>query len=293
MNDSYSADLHLHSHWSFDGEQSVEEVFAYAKERQLKAIALTEHHTLDSAAEASQVALRYLGIRYVRSAEITVTCSIGKVDLLCYGFPNVLPASLKSILEEYRCWQREYATGIVRGVQALGLQYTSDDHVRLVSSFRYAPAVNVQGMTHVCNERWKNHFLQRGFIRSEEEYAPFMEQVRMKGKPPHIPCVDRVLPAIKQAGVLIFIAHPVRYFKICNQSRMDQLREELSLDGVECIHPAVTPELSRSYRAYCIRHKLLSSGGSDCHNASQRGRYLGRFGTPEEWWREIAGRLLW
>ena len=61
------------------------------------------------------------------------------------------------------------------------------------------------------------------------------------------------------------IAHPAGYFKGMNEKRMDEVLEALPLDGIECAHPSVPEEYTAFYRAYCKKHGLLSSGGTDCH----------------------------
>ena len=47
---------------------------------------------------------------------------------------------------------------------------------------------------------------------------------------------------------------------------MDALRQECQLDGIECAHRMVPPELTVFYREYCKKYNLISTGGSDCHN---------------------------
>ena len=61
------------------------------------------------------------------------------------------------------------------------------------------------------------------------------------------------------------IAHPAGYFRQTDRRRMDALREECGLDGIECAHRSVPPELTAIYRQYCREHGLLSTAGSDCH----------------------------
>ena len=50
-------------------------------------------------------------------------------------------------------------------------------------------------------------------------------------------------------------------------ARMDELREMLQFDGIECAHPSIPEELTPFYRQYCKDHGLLSSAGSDTHSS--------------------------
>lgn len=48
---------------------------------------------------------------------------------------------------------------------------------------------------------------------------------------------------------------------------MDALREELQFDGIECSHSGFGCEISKFYRSYARKHKLLCTGGSDNHGS--------------------------
>ena len=119
---------------------------------------------------------------------------------------------------------------------------------------------------------------------------------------PPYPAVKRVVQAVKEAGGLVVIAHPTNYFLRDDVSRMDVLRRECDLDGVECAHRIVPPELTEFYRAYCKKHGLVSTGGSDCHHPEdvvspplQPGHttarhFAGHIGA-DDWFEEFLERL--
>jgi len=73
-------DLHLHSVWSYDALAEVEPYFRRAEELGVRAIAVTEHHNLDSIAETLAAAARYPRVRMIPAAELTVTTSLGPAD---------------------------------------------------------------------------------------------------------------------------------------------------------------------------------------------------------------------
>ena len=55
---------------------------------------------------------------------------------------------------------------------------------------------------------------------------------------------------------------------------MDLLRVE-SFDGFECYHSNHSVEGTQRLLRRCEKHKLLISGGSDCHGTFVSGRHLG------------------
>ena len=264
-NDLY--DLHLHTYWSYDATANPKNYFQRARELGVRCIAIADHHVLDSLEEVMQIAQDYPDVRTIPSAELTVTTSIGSVDLLCYGFPREFSLELKRILDMYHAWQRAAGEARSRGLQALGHDFSDAHRLELLKSYRPPMAIEMQGNTHVKNSVLRGYFVERGFIASEEEYSTLMNQARKAFPFPPYPDVKEVIPVVKELGVLVAIAHPYGYFGGCDVSRMDALREECHLDGIECINKSlIPPEYARLYREYCLKYGLFSVAGSDCHS---------------------------
>jgi len=284
-------DLHLHTHWSYDALVSVEGHFKRAQELGIRCISITEHHVLDSLNEVLDVAKRYPEVRAVPGAELSVTTSVGSVDLLCYGFSMDFPQELKKALYEYHEWQREYGHALSKGLEALGYDFSDPQRLELLRSYRPAHIVRFQGNTHVRNGVLRQHFVDRGFIADHEGYAELLGRVRKAHPLPGYPDVDRVAPAVHAAGALIAIAHPHGYFQQGNRERMDALREECGLDGIECAHASTPAEFSATYRQYCVEHGLFSVGGSDCHTADDLEGMFACHHGEDEWLEEFLERL--
>ena len=102
-------DLHLHSYWSYDATAEVEDHFKRARELGVRYIAITDHHVMDAFAQVLECAKRYPEVTPILSSEITVTTSVGGIDLLCYGFPRELTPPLQELVDFRHDWQR--ATG--------------------------------------------------------------------------------------------------------------------------------------------------------------------------------------
>lgn len=284
-------DLHLHTCWSYDATMLPEDCFTAAQELRVTTIAVTEHHNFDSQKELTIAAKDYPDIRLIRGAELSVDCSIGSVDLICLGLPKVLPEELDKVMDEYHAWQQNMGKAICAGMQALGHDYTDKHRMSLQMDFKPERVRDRQGITHVQNELQRNYFLERGFITSADEYSLLLQKIQRTSGVPAYPAAEMVVPAVQRAGGLVVIAHPTGYFNRDDEGTMDRLREELSLDGIECGHCANPPELVSVYRAYCEKHGLLSTAGSDIHHASQIESRFGVHLGKEEWLNEILERL--
>ena len=260
-------DLHLHTYWSYDALAQPESHFNRARELDVECFAITDHHVLDSLPEVLEIAQGYPEIRVVPSAELTMTTSIGSVDLLCYGFPADLPAAMVQVLEAYHDWQRDFGSAISAGLQALGLDFSNADRLELLKSYRPSKTIELQGNTHVKGGVIQQYCVDRGFIDRVGDYADLMSRAGAATRFPPYPHVKDAMPAVKEAGALVAIAHPFGYFREDDVERMDALRVECSLDGIECAHPGraarvhgEVPRVLRTPRAVLNRRFRLSYG---------------------------------
>lgn len=291
VTDVATYDLHLHTHWSYDATAEAEEHFRRARELGVRCLAITEHHNLDSWEDVQAVAADYPEIAVVRAAELTVTCSVGSIDLVCLGFPRALSPGVQEVLNAYHQWQRDYGSAVSRGMVALGYDYGDPPRLDLLRSYRPDKTIRVQGNTHVKNGAQRDHFLAQGWVPDVEGYGALMKRVTETVDLPPYPSAELVIPPLKEAGVLLSIAHPAGYFQRDSRDRMDQLRQELQLDGVECAHPSVPAELTPVYRAYCQEHGMVSTAGSDAHTTEDIHALFARHGGEEKWLDEILDRL--
>jgi predicted metal-dependent phosphoesterase TrpH len=284
-------DLHLHTYWSYDATAHPESYLSQARALGLRCIAITDHHVLDSLPEVLRLAASYPDVQTLPAAELSVTTSIGSVDLLCYGFPDLFSSELQDLLNTYHAWQRAAGEAWCEGMQALGYDYSAAHRQALLESYRPPKTIQLQGYTHVKNQVQRRYFLERGFIAAEGEYTALADRFRDRVHLPPYPHVETVVPVLKRAGILVAIAHPYRYFDGHNLPRMDALRDECDLDGIECVHPSIPDEYGQLYRAYCERHELFSVGGSDCHADAETQSLFAGHGGADGWLDEFLDRL--
>lgn len=289
-----SFDFHLHTVWSYDACTPVERYFELARERGVKTLAITEHHTMDSFPEIQSIAPAFPEVAYVAGAELTVSSELGTFDMVCLGLPPSPTPELTEVFERYHRWQRIRGDETSDALTAAGFSYTREDRLALLRRYRPERTIEVQGITHVQNG------VQQDYLIKEKEYFPdaraFHEFLMGKAFTPY-PAAETVLPAVKRSGALVFIAHPAGYFNIDDVRRMDALRELLGFDGIECAHDSVPPELTPFYRRYCVEHKLLSTAGTDSHSVAESpyrfgaGHEFGRHIGEDRWRDEILERV--
>ena len=97
--------------------------------------------------------------------------------------------------------------------------------------------------------------------------------------PTKYPSVKEVIDEIHSAGGIAVLSHPGKYK---NQEELEEYTE-LGLDGIEVWSPYHDEELTEQLQAYCKKHKLLATGGSDFHGIYGRHTVtIGSYCTPQE-----------
>ena len=291
MNTHASYDLHLHSYWSHDASAEPKSHLRRARRLGVRWIALTEHYHLDSLAELLEAAAGYPEVTPIPSAELTVDTLIGEVDLLCHGFPLSQPPELREVLRRYREWRTETARAVVRGLRELGCHIDEDGFMDLARTHRPAHVVDRQGLTQVKGEVLRSYLLETGKIAGDAEFVAFVAKAKELGGAAPYPPVAEVVPAVRRLGVVVTIAHPHGCFHQGDLTRMDALREEIGFDGIECAHPMVPRDVTPFYRAYCVEHGLVSTGGSDSHTEADIEAGFAGHGGADEWMEELLERL--
>ncbi len=116
-----------------------------------------------------------------------------------------------------------------------------------------------------------------------------------EGSPGAFPPFDRALRAVREAGGLAFLAHPVlpgQPFDPPALERQVERLKEAGLDGLEAYYPGYSPETSAGLAALAEAHGLLVSGGSDYHGPSGPGSADLFMDLPAAAWRRFRDALL-
>ncbi|MEM4633931.1 MAG: PHP domain-containing protein [Candidatus Anstonellaceae archaeon] len=96
----FSADFHIHSHYSFDSLSKVEDILHASQKANLDAIAITDHNSIEGALEARDFAKESgLRLQVIVGEEV----STDKGDLLVYFLKKKIePGSLQEVLQEVK-----------------------------------------------------------------------------------------------------------------------------------------------------------------------------------------------
>lgn len=297
-------DLHVHSTCS-DGTYTPEELVDYAREKGLRAFALTDHDTVNGLDRAIRYAeeLRTRAVSPVNSSLNAADSSLPAAsvsDALVPQVPEVIPGIELST---------EYQGKDIHMV-GLFIDYHQPEFARYLEDFIRSRENRNEKMCALLREHgvdityeallgefpgavitrahFARYLLSHGYIQSMKEAFD-----RYVGD--HCPCFvprEKVTPAqavelILGAGGVPVLAHPILYHM--SDERLDNLVAELKkigLVGIEAIYSTYNTAEERQIRGLAAKYGLKISGGSDFHGANKPkidlGTGWGKLYVPDE-----------
>ncbi len=253
------ADLHVHTQHS-DGSLTVEEVLALARERGLRAIAVSDHDTVGGVEAAVELGPRY-GVEVLPAVEVSVTERTFEYHVLGYGI-DPRNAALAALLARGREARDESGRGILANLPSVGIDVTRED----LAAYRNDPSRGGWPLL--------NLLLDRGHIRDLAHYFELFGPGR-PGYAEFRGCtLAEAVAAIRGAGGVAVLAHPGHYGRLSRAADLAEGEVErfvaAGIEGIEARAIIHTPAENERWTAFARSRGLLVTGGSDCH-----GRRLG------------------
>lgn len=257
------ADLHTHSRCS-DGKLAPAELVKKVCDRGIRALAVTDHDTIDALAEAIAAGER-LGVEIIPGVELSATVDEQEVHLLGYCF-DPENSDLVAHLDEFRCRRQERSEQIVALLNKHGLALRVEDvllHAR----------DGVVGRPHIAQA-----LVSRGLVASyEQAFAWYLKDHGPAFVPkPLFPVAD-ALTMLHEAGGIGILAHPGSR----TNGRMIRDLVRIGLDGLETVHPSHSVALTRQFKDVARERGLIETGGSDYHGFRPReDENISRYSIP-------------
>ena len=246
-------DLHLHTTAS-DGVLSPSTIVRYAKGKGLKAIAITDHDTIDGNAEALDEGAK-LGLEVIPGVEISAQFDLGSMHILGF-FIDIGNKGLKerlSLLQETRAKRNPK---MVQKLRELGVEISYDE------------VVHASGGGQVGRPHFAHVLLKKGYVSTVQEA---FDQYLGKGAPAYVNKFrfdpKEAMGLIREAQGIPVLAHPFT-LHIPSPHQLSAILAELvqlGLMGIEISYPEHTEDQISLYKDLAEKHGLLVTGGSDYH----------------------------
>lgn len=260
-------DLHCHSHYS-DGTEPPAKIMRQARRKGIRAIALTDHDTVEGLAEM-QLAATDAKIDWLSGIEMSAEFQPGTLHILGYCF-DPKNAELLLALQEIQQARAERNPKILAKLQALGVSITWDEVVR-------ESEVGQVGRPHFARVLVRKRVV-RTFFDAFDQYLG-------KGKPAHEEkfrySPARCIEVIRKAGGVAVLAHPIQ-LGLKDPVELEKTVKglaDLGLGGIEAYSSSQGRKYAESYVALGRKLGLIITGGSDYHGQNKSKAPLGFMGA--------------
>ena len=276
------ADLHNHSTLS-DGEFSPKELIEKARSLGLKAIAVTDHDTLNGLKTAMTEGGK-LGIEVIPGVEISIRFKrsffTGTLHLLCYFSVDTFYND-KLMTEMTLILARGRGEALVRARVNEINQFFGPNGVTPVLP-RVMEFEDIANRSHHATRRHFALALMETFGIKDKEAV---HAIIGNNSPAYLPsgvALEDVRGLIQKKGILCVLAHPAagsfpgkgHYKEVLPplETVLQILPEflEAGIHGLEVYYPGHTKEHQEFLKSLADRHHLLITGGSDCHDDKER-----------------------
>lgn len=249
-------DLQLHTVYS-DGTWTPEALIDYLASEGFALAAITDHDRADIAANLQQIAAAKQFPLLV-AVEMTTTWRGQMTDILCYGFEpesNALNALALDVARRQRDNSRAVYDNLVQQGFTFGAAagQIPDDLAAILDM----PSA---GQPHAVVAFIKQH----GYGDENRSAGRIALDAGLDFVTTEI---ERVVEAAHQSGAVCVVAHPGRGdgFPNFDAPMLDDLRDDVPIDGIEAYYPMHTAEQTALYLDYAQKHHLVVSSGSDSH----------------------------
>ena len=259
-------DLHCHSTAS-DGSLSPAQLLHAAQWLRLKALALTDHDTLDGLSEFRQAA-QAVEVEAIPGIELAA-CEAADHNRSYHIIGLYLTGDstrLRALLAEVIRWREERNLQIIDRLNALGFEITLEDA-------RAQCGGAVLGRPHIAAA-----LVAKGYVA---EVHKAFDRLLASGKPGYVrrqvPTPGAAIAAIHSMGGVAVWARPCTLGHVtCLQMRRIAVElKDVGLDGIEAYYPLHTPTQTRTALQIAKECGLLVSGGSDYHGTRFKNVELG------------------
>lgn len=256
-----SIDLHVHSTIS-DGSMAPAELVALAARQHLKAIALTDHDSMEGCAEALAAGELH-GVEVVPGVELSVSFGEKNLHLLGY-FCDANHPALQAGLLRLQEGRGERNKAILKKLESLDIWIS------------YRELCNIAGPGLCGRPHIARLLVKKGYVRSmDEAFSRFLASSGSAYCSRFIFSVQEALSLLHNAGGLTVLAHPGQ---ISNDSKViEKMLYELidfGLDGVEIFYPTHSRQFRQNLLRFAKQNRLLITGGSDYHGSIRPGTSL-------------------
>lgn len=264
-------DLHIHSHYSSDGELTISKILNIAKKLRLRCLSITDHNTVRGIEEAIEYG-KQLNIEVIPGIEIDCTYNSVNLHLLGYYIDwnknefNELEKSLHH--QEMKAFPQ-----MLSNLEKIGIKVDREEVLR--KAHGKAPCGEIIAEVILNKDDSVNNELLMPYLkggeRSDMPFLNFYRDFLSQGKIAHVPLrylhLKEAINLIKASNGIPVIAHPGDNLRN-NMGMIDSIIKE-GVRGIEVFSNYHTSEQVDYFRNKSEENKLIITCGSDFHGKNK------------------------
>ncbi|MGL5379085.1 PHP domain-containing protein [Clostridium sp.] len=264
-------DLHVHSHYSDDGEFSPKDLIDLALENGIKYLSIADHNSVDGINEA----LEYSNGKDIKIIPaIELDCTIDNVNLHLLGYDiNYKNNIFKKIEDDIISQEQIASKKRIKLIRELGINF--DDEV--INSLSKNGVVNGEMIAEaaiIFDSKCENPLLKpyyKGGLRSDNPYVNFYWDFCSQGNPAYVEVkyisLEEAIRVILDNGGTPILAHPGNNIKE-NKELLDKIIS-CGVKGIEVYTTYHNKDKTQFYKEYALSNNLLITCGSDFHGKTK------------------------
>ena len=272
------ADLHLHTIYS-DGEYTPESIIRRALSENFRAIAITDHDTVEGIAhvleKARQQPIKDGGqaretLEIIPGVELSseskIPSSEGGEEIHIIGlFIDYKNPTLLKTLKGLSLGRKERMNDMLKRLAEIGMPIKMEE----VEKFK---TKDIMGRLHLAQA-----MEMKGYVKNTTEaFDKFLGDGKLAYINRKRLSAQRAISLIKEVGGIPILAHP---HLLRDESVIPSLIEE-GIEGIEVYYVGHGGNPSSKFVEMAKKHNLLISGGSDCHGILKGKICLGKVKVP-------------
>ncbi|MDE6181906.1 MAG: PHP domain-containing protein [Eubacteriales bacterium] len=245
-------DLHTHSTFS-DGTKTPEEIILIAKEKGLKAIALSDHDTV-SGLESAKYFGNIHNIEIINAIEFSADFNGKEIHILGY-FIDTENKELLNTIKQLEITRDIRNNELVEKLQSLNLNITMEDLKKLAPS------------SIITKAHFGRALVNKGYVKSiKEAFALYLGENKPAFVSKKLINYKDAINLISNSGGICVLAHPYiyGYSEKDLENNIKQLKND-GLTGIECYYSSHTKKQVNNLLNICKKYNLKISAGSDFH----------------------------
>lgn len=258
-----AVDLHVHSTKS-DGTYSPSQLIDYAIEKNLSAIALTDHDTVAGIDEALSYA-REKAIKLIPGIELSSEYKGKDIHIVGLFIDHKNPIFTEHIkrFQEARDQRNIKMCELLRDGAGIDISYEALKEA--------APDGTI------TRAHYGRFLYEQGYVKSiEEAFERYIGDHCKYFVPRKMITPGQAVELITEGGGLPVLAHPILYHM--TKAQLDQLvasLKEVGLVAIEGLYSTYSSSDERHIKELATKYDLLISGGSDFHGKNKKDLDLG------------------